>query len=49
MIQDKQQSNEKERFVEQDTLGPPDDYFIITPELSLQLEKFKDYVCTVSG
>ena len=40
MKKDKQENSDVGRFVEQDTLGPPDDYFYISDELAANLAKF---------
>ena len=49
MKQDKQENNDGVIFVEQDTLGPPDDSFYITDELAAQLKKFEGQSFTISG
>ena len=49
MKQDKQENNDVVKSVEQDTLGPPDDYFVITPEIRAQIEKHKGKSFLIGG
>ena len=44
MKQDKQENNDDKRFVEQYTLGPPDDYFYVSEELATTLSGNADKV-----
>lgn len=49
MKQDKQENNNDEGFVEQDTLGPPDEYFYISDVHAANLAKFAGQSFTISG
>jgi hypothetical protein len=49
MKQDTQENNGEERFVEQDSLGPPDATFYVSEELAAQLKRFEGQSFLIGG